>query len=85
METTDRVERVERVEKAGYTIKGIVLAQPVQYAGAMRTYFLTADGFDITRNAHGHFEVTCGKTTDYIELSFTNICTVTWQHTKAQS
>ena len=62
-----------------YTIKGIVLAQPVQYAGAMRTYFLTAEGFVITRNTYGNFEVRCARTTDYIELSFTNISVVTWQ------
>lgn len=62
-----------------YTIKGIVLAQPVQYAGAMRTYFLTAEGFVITRNTYGNFEVRASRTTDYIELSFTNISVVTWQ------
>ena len=62
-----------------YSVKGIVLAQPVQYAGAMRTYFLSAEGFTITRNTHGNFEVRCNRTTDYIELSFTNISVVTWQ------
>lgn len=62
-----------------YSVKGIVLAQPVQYAGAMRTYFISAEGFAITRNAYGNFEVRCARTTDYIELSFTNISVVTWQ------
>lgn len=62
-----------------YSVKGIVLAQPVQFAGAMRTYFISAEGFVITRNAYGNFEVRCNRTTDYIELSFTNISVVTWQ------
>lgn len=66
-------------DNVNYRIKGIVLAQPVQYAGAMRTYFISAEGFVITRNTYGNFEVRCARTTDYIELSFTNISVVTWQ------
>lgn len=72
METVDHSDH-------SYSVKGIVLAQPVQYAGAMRTYFISAEGFAITRNAYGNFEVRCQRTTDYIELSFTNISVVTWQ------
>jgi len=73
--TTATVKEVQE----SYSVKGIVLAQPVQFAGAMRTYFISAEGFVITRNAYGNFEVRCQRTTDYIELSFTNISVVTWQ------
>lgn len=61
-------------------VESILLAQPVQFHGQMRTYFNATDGFLMARNQWGHFDISHPSVANrLIEISFTNISCVKWK------
>lgn len=65
-------------------IEAIYLAQAVQYAGTMRTFFRCDDGFDIQKT-DGNIIVN-SKTKGfgrYLEIGFSNIAAVLWNDGKS--
>ena len=61
-------------------VESIVLAQPVQFHGQMRTYFNATDGFLMVRNQCGNFDISHPSVANrFIEISFTNISCVKWK------
>lgn len=60
-------------------VESVLLAQPVQFHGQMRTYFNASDGFAIERTQFGTFTIRHPAVTNkYLEISFTNISCIRW-------
>jgi hypothetical protein len=60
-------------------IESIFLAQPVQYAGSMRTFFRADGGFDM-RKVDGNIIINSPKGMGReLEISFANISAVVWK------